>query len=278
MLTFWAASMIAALIVLIMSGKVSPAVALILTPTVFGILAGFGTGLGPMMLKGVEQLTPTAVMLAFAILYFGVMVDAGLFDRLVSFVIKTVHGDPLRIVMGSAILALVLSLDGNGATAYIICSSAMVPLYRRAGLNLLILACLSVLAISIGHVTPWAGPTARLAAVLNVETTAIYIPLIPAMLIGAIAVLALAYYFGIQERHRLRDLTVLPSMELPTPAYETPFDPSAKRPHLCLVNFVMTAILLLGLVQNLIPLPVMFMIAAALALQLNYPSLKDQRA
>jgi citrate-Mg2+:H+ or citrate-Ca2+:H+ symporter, CitMHS family len=277
-LTFWAVSMIAVLIALIMSGRVSPVIALILTPTVFGVMAGFGIGLGPMMLKGVQQLTPTAVMLGFAILYFGVMVDAGLFDPLVSFVVRAVHGDPVRIILGSAVLALALSLDGNGATAYIICSSAMVPLYKRTGLDPLILACISVLSISIGHVTPWAGPTARLGAVLGVETNAIYVPLIPAMALGAASVLLLAYYFGLRERRRLQQAASQMSTEAQVLEQATLFDPAAKRPRLYGLNLIITAVLLLGLVQNLVPLPVVFMIAAAIVLQINYPSLKDQRA
>ena len=35
-----------------------------------------GMGLGPMMLDGVKKLAPTGVMLMFAILYFGLMIDA----------------------------------------------------------------------------------------------------------------------------------------------------------------------------------------------------------
>ena len=158
MLTAWAVALIATLMILLMRGRIGPVAILVLTPLVFGLLAGFGGDLGAMMLKGVQHMAPTAIMLAFAILFFSLMVDAGLFDPVVNFVVRAVHGDPVRITVGTAILAMVVSLDGNGATTYIICVSALKPLYRQMQLNPLILACLLVLGVAVGHFTPGPGP------------------------------------------------------------------------------------------------------------------------
>jgi CitMHS family citrate-Mg2+:H+ or citrate-Ca2+:H+ symporter len=41
-----------------------------------------------MMLEGIKKIAPTGVMLMFAILYFGVMIDAGLFDPLVRVILR----------------------------------------------------------------------------------------------------------------------------------------------------------------------------------------------
>src|SRR4051794_35442629 len=49
------------------------------TVLAFALIGGFGGSMGPMMLDGIRNLAPTGVMLLFAILYFGVMIDAGLF-------------------------------------------------------------------------------------------------------------------------------------------------------------------------------------------------------
>ncbi|MDQ1005097.1 Mg2+/citrate symporter [Neobacillus niacini] len=45
----------------------------------FGLISGFGAELGPMMLEGIQKVAPTGIMVAFAVLYFGLMMDAGLF-------------------------------------------------------------------------------------------------------------------------------------------------------------------------------------------------------
>jgi len=102
---------------------------------VFGLIGGFGLGLGPMMLDGIKKLAPTGVMLMFAILYFGVMIDAGLFDPAVRAILRVVGGDPMKIVVGTFVLAVFVSLDGDGSTTYMITCAAMLPLYKRLGIS-----------------------------------------------------------------------------------------------------------------------------------------------
>ncbi|MDP3747342.1 MAG: citrate:proton symporter [Phenylobacterium sp.] len=282
MLTLLAFAMVASFMTLIMTGRVSALVALIVTPVAFGLMAGFGTELGPMMLEGVRSLAPTGVMLAFAILYFGLMTDAGLFDPLVRLIVRVVHGDPVRIVVGSAVLALLVSMDGDGSTTYLICCSAMIPLYRRMGLNPLVLACLLMLACGVTNITPWGGPTARAASALGLEPAAIFVPMIPAMLVGAAFVLFVAWVLGRGERRRLQHLSADGRIHAPGDA-ELAEDlvranDMTERPRLIWLNAALTLGLLAALVAGLLPLPVLFMIASALALLLNYPSLEAQKA
>src|SRR3546814_3630514 len=92
-----------------------------------------------MMLEGITKLAPTGVMLMFAILYFALMIDSGLFHPAVRKILKLVMGDPLIVSVGTAVLALVVSLDGDGATTYMICVAAMLPLYSRICIRLRIL-------------------------------------------------------------------------------------------------------------------------------------------
>ena len=138
MLTLLAFAMITVFMALIMTKRMSVLTALILVPIVFALLGGFRAGVGPMMLDGVTALAPTAVMLLFAILFFSVMIDVGLFDPAVRHVVRLVRGDPLRILVGTSILTLLVSLDGDGSTTYLIVTSALLPLYRRLGLSRLI--------------------------------------------------------------------------------------------------------------------------------------------
>src|SRR4051794_140268 len=117
--------MVAVFMVLIMTKRMSALVALVIVPIVFGLLAGFGADLGGMMLDGITKLAPTGVMLMFAILYFGIMIDVGLFEPLVRRLVRVVHGDPVRVALGTAVLALLVSLDGDGSTTYMITTAAM---------------------------------------------------------------------------------------------------------------------------------------------------------
>jgi CitMHS family citrate-Mg2+:H+ or citrate-Ca2+:H+ symporter len=58
--------MVATFMTLIMTKKMTPLVALIVIPSIFGVFAGEAAGLGPMMIDGIKNLAPTGVMLLFA--------------------------------------------------------------------------------------------------------------------------------------------------------------------------------------------------------------------
>lgn len=148
--------MIIVFMYLIMSNRLSALIALIVVPVVFALISGFGKDLGEMMIQGVTDLAPTGIMLLFAILYFGIMIDSGLFDPLIAKMLSLVKGDPLKIAVGTAILTMTISLDGDGTTTYMITIAAMLPLYKRLGMNRLVLAGIAMLGSGVMNIIPWA--------------------------------------------------------------------------------------------------------------------------
>ena len=262
---------------LIMSRRLLPVVALVVVPIVFGLAAGIDAGaLGRMMLDGLRTIAPTGVMLMFAILYFGVMIDAGLFDPVVRRVLRAVHGDPLRVVVGTALLALFVSLDGDGSTTYMITVAAMLPLYRRLGIDALGLTCVTMLASSVMNLTPWGGPLARAATALHLEPTASFVPLLPTILAGAVAVAGFAWLIGSRERARLGVLA-WDEASASTTATRPGAAPELRRPGRLAFNALLTGVLMVALVAGVLPLPVLFMVGFSIALVANYPSLAAQR-
>jgi citrate-Mg2+:H+ or citrate-Ca2+:H+ symporter, CitMHS family len=272
--------MIAVFMALIMTKRMSVLTALILVPVAFALLTGFGRTLGPMMLDGVKTLAPTAVMLLFAILFFSVMIDVGLFEPVVRRVVRLVQGDPLKIVVGTSILTLLVSLDGDGSTTYLIVTAALLPLYKRLGLSRLVLASVIMQAGGVMNILPWGGPTARAASALRIDASEIFLPMIPAMIGGAAWVIFVAYLFGKRERTRLGVLDSA-AMHRVDETFEEDHDGVAaaalRRPRLLAFNVVLTLALLVSLVAGLLPLPVLFMVAYAVALVVNYPSLDEQK-
>ncbi|MBO9881754.1 CitMHS family transporter [Xanthomonas sp. D-109] len=284
MLTALGFGMVITFMYLIMSKRLSPLVALIIVPIAFALAGGFGTGINEMMLEGIKKIAPTGVMLMFAILYFGVMIDAGLFDPLVRRILRLVKGDPMKIVVGTAVLALLISLDGDGSTTYMITVSAMLPLYRRLGMNALNMTCVTILAGGVMNLTPWGGPTARAATALHVDPADVFVPLVPAMALAIAGILVLAWYLGMKERRRLGVVTLPGDAWMDgsvaddgeaLPTVEDAED--IKRPRLLWVNLVLTLALMAALVIGVLPMPVLFMIGFALALLINYPNLAEQR-
>lgn len=272
--------MIATFMYLIMSKRLSAMTALILIPIVFALIGGFSSELGNLMLSGVKSIAPTGVMLVFGILYFGIMIDAGLFDPIVDKTLKVVKGDPVKIVVGTALLALLVSLDGDGSTTYMIVISAMLPLYRRLGMNPLILTAVTMLSSGVMNIIPWGGPTARVMSALHLDASQVFTPMIPCMIAAVLWVMFVAYILGKKERKRLGHSHESFSKEEENASFRIAATLEVleyKRPKLLWVNFTLTAVLIVSLVMNFLPIPVLFMIAFALALMINYPSLEEQK-
>ncbi|MDF3931860.1 CitMHS family transporter [Pseudomonas citronellolis] len=276
MLTFLAFAMVATFMLLIMTRRLSALIALILVPIAFAVLGGFAAGLGPMMLDGIRTLAPTGVMLMFAILYFAIMIDSGLFDPAVRRILRLVKGDPLKVSMGTAALAMIVSLDGDGSTTYMICVAAVLPLYQRLGMSPLLMACLIMLSSGVLNMTPWGGPTARAASALHVDPADIFVPMIPAMLAGLAAIFAIAWVYGQRERARLGQLH-LPGDAVDAAEVSVSQYPEARRPKLLWFNGALTVALMATLIAGLLPMPVLFMIAFSIAMIVNYPCILEQK-
>ncbi|MFJ9033312.1 CitMHS family transporter [Streptomyces sp. NPDC102274] len=334
MLTILGFVMIATFLVLIMMKKMSPIAALVLIPALFCVLVGQGAQLGDYVIKGVGDLAPTAAMLMFAIVYFGVMIDVGLFDPIVRGILRFCKADPMRIVVGTAVLAAIVSLDGDGSTTFMITVSAMYPLYKRLGMSRIVMTGVAATANGVMNTLPWGGPTARAATALKVDAGDVFVPMIPALGVGLLAVFFLAYVLGLRERRRLGVLTLDEALETGTTGGTVlveagggtsttadgtgsgkgggtgpgkgaatggsaggsgtdadddgtsddhgfqGLDPhrATLRPRLYWFNAGLTVALLTAMIMELMPIPVLFLLGAALALTVNYPNMAEQKA
>lgn len=298
-------------LLLTMTGRVSVLVALVLLPVLAGLAGGFGGELGGMVLDGLATVAPTGIMIAFAVLYFSLMVDAGLFDPLIRGILRVARGDPLRICVGTAVLTLCVALDGDGASTFLITVSALLPVYRRLGMRPLVLSGIICLGAGVMNMIPWGGPTVRAASALKVDVSEIFVPVLPAMGAGIAWVLLASYLIGLRERKRLGSLPasdgraegsgedVSDGMDPEDPgsapastagtatstagtattsAGPATAAPARPRTWLTAFNLVLTLILLVGLVLQLMPLPVLFVIGFAVALLVNHPRWEDQQA
>lgn len=280
MLSILAFGMVATFMTLIMTKRMSAMIALIIVPTAFALIAGFSVGLGEMMLAGIREIAPTGVMLLFAILYFGIMIDAGLFDPLTRKVVELAHGDPLRITMGSAILGLIVALDGDGTTTYMITLSALLPLYRHMKMDVRVLTCILIMAVAAMNLVPWGGPTSRAAIALGVDPRALFLSLIPPVLTTVCWVLFAAWMLGRAERKRLgvtERIAMPPPGQLDLSTPDSDGTPSTRRPRLYWFNAALTAALMGILLFGDVPLQVLFMVAFAIAAMVNYPQVEMQR-
>ena len=272
MLAFLGFLTIITFLALIMTKRVSVTIALIAVPVITALIGGFAFKMGPMMVNGIRNVSPVGVMIMFAILYFGLMLEVGLFEPIVKRLIKAVGGDPLKVVLATALLTCMVALDGDGATTFMITISAMLPLYKALKMSRLVLSGTICLAAGVMNIIPWGGPTARAMAVLKADSTVIFNPVIPAMIAGLVWVFAVAFYFGMKERARVGVMDV-EKMDTPVPSDE---ESALRRPNLLWFNAALTLVLVVALILAILPLPTLFMIAYAIALIVNFPDPKQQ--
>ncbi|MGP5868196.1 CitMHS family transporter [Pseudomonas aeruginosa] len=268
-------TMVFVFMLLILTRRLSAIVALILVPVIFGLFLGLGTQMSEMIMGGLLQVAPTAIMLTFAILYFAVMYDAGLFEPAVRRIMRWAGDDPMRITLGTAALASIISLDGDGVTTVLVVVTAFLPVYLRLGMNPLILAVLLLLTNTVINIVPWGGPAARAASALHLDVLEIFLGLIPTMLVGLVYAFAVAWWLGKSERKRLG--WVFSGARAVSPVQDREIL-STHRPKLFWANLILTTALVAAMVTSLGSLPVLMMVALAVALLINYPRLADQKA
>ena len=282
-------------LLLTMTKRVSVLVALVLLPVLAALAGGFGGELGDLILEGLTTVAPTGIMIAFAVLYFSLMVDAGLFDPLIRGILRVAQGDPLRITVGTAVLTMCVALDGDGASTFLITVSALLPVYKRLGMNPLVLSGVVCLGAGVMNMIPWGGPTVRAMAALKLESSEVFTPVLPAMGFGIAWVLVASYLIGRRERRRLGQLDAKDpdptegGAEGRTDADTRPTAgagdgpgtvrvPAPARPWLTVFNLVLTIALVVGLILEVMPLPVLFVLGFAIAMLVNHPTWEQQQA
>ena len=273
-LAFLGFAMIVVFIALIMAKKLSPFTSLILVPIAFGLLAGYGWDTLKYAMDGIKSVASTFSMMTFAILYFGVMLTAGMFDPMVDKVVAWCKGDPLKVLVGTAVLAAFVSLDGDGTTTVMICCTAMIPIYNRLKIKKIYLANLIILQNCIMNLIPWGGPTARVMSVMNLDAGELLAPLVPGMALSAVYVIGVSYYLGLKERKRLGIMDISNSVNTVEFSDE---EREWKRPKMILFNLLLTVAIITSLIMGLASSAILFGVGTAIALVVNYPVQKTQR-
>lgn len=266
------------IVTLILLRRISPLVAFVTLPVIDSALAGFGLGeIGKFITEGLKAVAPTATLFIFAILYFGVMRERGLFAPLVNFLLRSTGGKPLAVAVVTVAVTAVTHLDGIGAATFLLVIPALLPLYLRLGMKREMLLCLVVLSAGVMNMVPWGGTTARASAVTGIDASQLWISLIPVQAVGLALVMALAVFLGLRAQRSPLGHGMLAGHEAAQTA--EPGDDGRQLSPLSWrywANLVLTLIILVCLFTGAFPLFACFMVGLGVALVLNYPSLAEQ--
>lgn len=290
------------ILVLLLTQRVNAIVALAGVPFIGALIAGYSlTEVSEFAMSGIGSVVGVVAMFVFAIIYFGIVSDAGMFDPIVNRIVRFAGDKPATITVATTLLAIVTHLDGAGASTFLITIPAMLPLYERLGMSRLVLATCVALGAGVMNILPWGGPTIRAAATADVPANELWTPLIPAQIVGLIVALGIAFLLGVREKSRLarlaqgdeRALVPESSARLGDSGMYIESGPSAgaggaspetegstktdlRRPRLLFVNLLVTAVVVATLVTGWMDPAVCFIIGAIVVLVINYPNMKQQ--
>ncbi|MDR1621418.1 MAG: citrate:proton symporter [Synergistaceae bacterium] len=292
MLAFLGFLTVIGMLALVMTKKASPIVALIGVPSITGIVASFFIvnkegvvnvvgnvlSLGGMISSGIGTVAATGVMFIFSILFFGVLTDAGTFRPIIKKILSIIGVDPVKVAIGTAVLAMLVHLDGSGAVTFLICIPALLPVYDAIGMKRTTLASIVALAAGTMNIVPWGGPTIRAATALEMNVMTLFSPVIPPLLCGLLAVLVFAFFLGRAEKSRIGNLALASVIQQEETFTEE--QQALLRPKMFGVNILLIVVAIVGLIGGghlKIGPAVIFMLCFVLAIVINYPSPKIQR-
>ena len=268
-----------AIIVSIMTKKLSTMVALSVIPLIGAILVGQFASIPAFLVAGVSKVAVNGVMFFFAILFFGSMMTAGAFDPIVNFIIKCCRGNPLYVCIGTYVLSIVGHLDGSATTTVLLVCGAMVPIYRRMNMRLRNLAAILAMGAGLMNISPWGGPTLRAATVMEMDLTEFFQPMLIPILITIAVGLVPVVLIGLSETKRLKaEGFDYAAVTVETQAQELSDEARALlRPRLVIPNLILIVLVVGLMISGILSPAAAFLTGTALTWLLNYRKMEDQQ-
>lgn len=267
--------MIVAVVVLLLKGKMSPLVVMAVVPTVAALLLGYGpVEVCDFIKEGIKTTTSNGILFIFSVIYFGVMSDTGMFDVIVQGLVKTAGKSVIAVTVATALIATIAHLDGTTATTVLITIPAMYPVYKKMNIDPKVLLCLTGACMGVMNLLPWGGPVARAATVLEMDANDLWHILIPIQIFGFIANITVGVLLGMWAiKH---GAGAGKGVEVVLDENAKAEEEALRRPKLLIFNLALTIFLIVVLSKGWVTSYVAFLLALAVALAVNYPSLKLQ--
>lgn len=267
--------MIAVMAVLI-SGKTDPIIPMIAIPVLFAVLIGASAeDILTWTVSGMEDQLQSIAMFVFAIIFFGVMMDTGVFDAIVGKILKKANSVTAICIL-TVLATMVGHADGSGATTFLIVIPPFLMLYKKMNMRPVVLMCLVALTAGVMNTVPWGGPCGRLAGSFGLNATDIFVTLLPAFFAGLACCFLLALYMARKEIRRGAGLTAEAADGTSLQLEKTEEEKALLRPRYFWLNLAVILITIIVMFATDVPPYICFMVASAFSLCVNYPGSKMQ--
>ena len=230
--------------------------------------------------EGVKGVHGTAILFIFSVLFFGVMTDAGMFDKIIGALMKKVGNNVVGVALMTCLIAIIGHLDGGGASTFLITIPAMLPVYKRLHMRRETLLLICVTSMGVMNLLPWGGPTMRAASVLGVESNDLWSQILPMQIVGLVLAVGTAIFWGLQEKKRIAKLgdAAVEDVGKYDDSDSEEKNNELARPKNFVFNVILTLAVIIVLVMDIFPSYYVFMVGCALGILVNYRGKKLQNS
>lgn len=274
-----------AVIVLLLRNVTVPALAFVSVSTITAaILVATGAftldEMAGFIKEGVKGVHSTAILFIFSVLFFGVMTDAGMFDKIIGALMKKVGNNVIGVTLMTCLIAIIGHLDGGGASTFLITIPAMLPVYKRLHMRRETLLLICVTSMGVMNLLPWGGPTMRAASVLGVEPNDLWSQILPMQIVGLVLAVGTAIFWGLQEKKRIAKLgdAAVEDVGKYDDSDSEEKNNELARPKNFIFNVILTLAVIIVLVLDIFPSYYVFMVGCALGILVNYRGKKLQNS
>ena len=269
--------MLAIIVVLLISNKTSIIPVFGIIPVIAAAALGYGLAdIQGFMNDGFKSVLNTIILFSFAVMFFSLLSDVGMFDVIVNRVMKYLGNNVLAVLYIACFVTMISHLDGSGATTALVTIPTMLPIFKKMKMRPICIVFVMTLMSGAMNITPWCASMLRITSVTGLDAQELwrYLALVQAFAI--VGGLLLMIPIAAVEKRNGAGMTDEEFAELKK-TLEQPAKVSVSKPVL-VFDMALTAFMIVGLLLGWFGTAIGFIVAFGLALIVNYPNVKQQSA
>ena len=196
-------------IYLLARGRHSMIVAFIVPILLIPIACGLYTGnfslkdMSACITGGIQNTASLGIMAAFAVLYFTMMNDLGVFDVIVNFITRRIGNHIYPVLVATFFVSIASHLDGQAPSTILVTIPAMYPFFKKLKIRPQLLAYILSLAVGIWNFLPWGAVNLTNSVVMGLDVLDIWNLLCPSLFIMSGCVLVSLFFTAKREEKRI---------------------------------------------------------------------------
>lgn len=224
--------------------------------------------------SGISNTAVLGIMAAFAILFFTLMNQLGVFDVIVGTITRRMKANVYSVFAAAFFVAIASHLDGQAPSTILVTIPALYPVFKKMKIRPVMLAYILSIAVGIWNFLPWGAVNLTNSVVMNLDVLSIWKLLCPSVLIMSVIALIVLFFAAKKEEKRIaegkNDDVVYSGLFAQK---EEELGERAKK--LLPFNVILTVCTIAVLFLNLVNTAVVFMVSYTIAVLVNFKTQKE---